>query len=327
MRRIGLAVVLSLALVPLTAEGQQPGTIPRIGLLVPTSASRTEAFRKGLHELGYIEGKNIVIESRYAEGNADRLPTLAAELVDLKVDVIVIEGNAGIAAGRRATTTIPIVMAPSGDPIGAGFVTSLARPTGNVTGLSLLLTGLARKRLELLKETVPRISRVTVLWSPSRRSAGGTRASDLAFEETQAAARTLKVQLQSVEVAGPDDFDRAFLAAKKEHAEALVLISNSVLFTHRERLADLAIKHRLPAMFEFREYAEAGGLATYGASLDDVSRRAAVYVHKILQGAKPADLPVEQPTKFELVINLKTAQALGLKIPQSVLLRADQVIE
>ena len=315
------------ALLAPPAAAQPGGKIPRIGLLVPTSATRTAAFRQGLRELGYVEGQNIVIESRYAEGDADRLPNLAASLVGLNVDVMVIEGNAAIAAGRNATKTIPIVMAPSGDPIGAGFVVSLARPGGNLTGLSLLLTGLARKRLELLTEIVPRASRVAVLWSPSRRGAGGTRASDLAFEETQAAARALKVQLQSLEIEGADDFDRAFLAMKRERAEALVSISNSLLFTHRQRLAALALKHQIPAMFEFREYAEAGGLLAYGASLDDLYRRAAIYVDRILKGARPGDLPIEQPTRFELVVNRRTATALGLTIPQSLLFRADQVIE
>jgi ABC-type uncharacterized transport system substrate-binding protein len=319
-------LALAVLLVPLAAA-QQAGKIPRIGLLVPTSAARTAAFRQGLRDLGYVDGRNMVIEARYAEGDPDRLPNLAAELVGLKVDVLVIEGNAGIAAGKNATKTIPIVMAPSGDPIGAGFVVSLARPGGNLTGLSLLLTGLAKKRLELLTEAVPKASRVAVLWSPSRRGAGGTRSSDLAFEETQTAARALRVQLQSLEVEGVDDFDRAFLAMRREHAGALVSISNSLLFTHRQRLAELALKHQIPAMFEFREYAEAGGLITYGASLDDLSRRAAIYVDKILKGAKAGDLPIEQPTKFELVVNRRTAKALGLTIPPSLLLRADQVIE
>jgi len=309
------------------ATAQQAPKIPRIGLLVPTSASRTEAFRQGLRDLGYVERHNIVIESRYAEGRADRLPNLAAELVGLKLDVIVVEGNAGIAAVRNATKTIPIVMAPSGDPIGAGFVASLARPGGNLTGLSLLLTGLAQKRLELLKEAVPGVSRVAVLWSPARHGAGGTQASDLAFEETQTAARALGVQLQSLDVGGPEDFDRAFAAMKREHAGALVLISNSLLFTHRRRLTDLALDHRIPAMFEFREYAEAGGLIAYGANLDDLSRRAASYVDKILKGANPRDLPIEQPTKFELVVNRKAAKDLRLTIPTPLLLRADRVIE
>jgi putative tryptophan/tyrosine transport system substrate-binding protein len=314
--------------IPFAAEPQPAGKVWRIGLLVPGSASggRTEAFQRGLRDLGYIEGQNIVIESRYAEGRADRLPSLVAELIDLKVDVLVIEGNAGINAGRNATKTIPIVMAPSGDPLGAGFVASLARPGGNITGLSLLLTGLARKRLELLKEAVPRASRLAVLWSPSRRATGSITA-DLAFAETQTAAGVLGVKLQSIEVEGPAEFDQAFSVMRRDHADALVLISNSLLFTHRSRLADLARKHQIPAMFEFREYVEAGGLMAYGANLDDLSRRAATYVDKILKGAKPADLPVEQPTKFELVINLKTAKALGLTIPQAILLRADHVIE
>jgi ABC-type uncharacterized transport system substrate-binding protein len=330
MRLIGLVVVLGvgLGLSPFVVEAQRAANVVRIGLLVPSSASggRTQAFREGLRDLGYIEGQNIVIESRYAEGRADRLPDLAAELVRLKVDILVIEGNAGINAGRNATKTIPIVMAPSGDPLGAGFVASLARPSGNITGLSLLLTGLARKRLELLKESVPQASRLAVLWSPSRRATGSITA-DLGFTETQTAAAVLGVKLQSIEIEGPADFDRAFSAMRRERADALVVISNSLLFTHRSRLTELAQKYQIPAIFEFREYVEAGGLIAYGASLDDLSRRAATYVDKILKGAKPADLPVEQPTKFELVINLKTAKALGLTIPQTLLLRADQVIQ
>jgi putative tryptophan/tyrosine transport system substrate-binding protein len=330
VRLIWLAAVLALGLTlsPCVIKAQRAADVYRIGLLVPGSASggRTEAFQRGLRDLGYIDGQNIVIESRYAEGRADRLPGLVAELVDLKVDVLVIEGNAGINAGRNTTKTIPIVMAPSGDPLGAGFVAGLARPGGNITGLSLLLTGLARKRLELLKEAVPRASRLAVLWSPSRRATGSITA-DLAFTETQTAAGVLGVKLQSIEVEGPADFDRAFSVMRRDHADALVLISNSLLFTHRSRLTDLTRKHQIPAMFEFREYVEAGGLMAYGANLDDLSRRAATYVDKILKGAKPADLPVEQPTKFELVINLKTAKALGLTIPPSVLGRADQVIE
>jgi putative tryptophan/tyrosine transport system substrate-binding protein len=247
--------------IPFAAEPQPAGKVWRIGLLVPSSASggRTEAFRQGLRDLGYIEGQNIAIESRYAEGRADRLPSLVAELVDLKVDILVIEGNAGIDVGRNATKTIPIVMAPSGDPLGAGFVASLARPGGNMTGLSLLLTGLARKRLELLTEAVPRASRLAVLWSPSRRGTGSITA-DLAFTETQTAAGVLGVKLQSIEVEGPADFDQAFSVMRRDHTDALVLISNSLLFTHRWRLADLARKHRIPAMFEFREYVEDGGL-------------------------------------------------------------------
>jgi len=273
-----------------------------------------------------VEGQNIIVESRYAEGRVERLPHLASELVGLKVDVIVIEGNAGIAAGKNASKTIPIVMAPSGDPLGPGFVASLARPGVNITGLSLLLTGLARKRLELLTAAAPKVSRVAVLWSPSRRATGAI-TSDLAFEETQAAAGALGVQVQSIEIDGPDDFDRAFSAMKRERAGALILISNSLLYTYRRRLVDLTRKHRIPSMFEFREYAEAGGLLAYGANLDDLSRRAATYVDKILKGAKPGDLPVEQPTKFELIINMKTAKGLGLRIPPSLLQRADQVIE
>jgi ABC-type uncharacterized transport system substrate-binding protein len=330
MRLIGLAVVLavSLTLAPPVVEAQRVANMYRVGLVVPGSASggRTEAFRQGLRVLGYVEGQNIVIEVRYADGRADRLPNLVAELVNLKVDVLVIEGNAGINAGRNATKTIPIVMAPSGDPLGAGFVASLARPGGNLTGLSLLLTGLAQKRLELLREAVPTASRVAVLWSPSRRATGSITA-DLGFAETQRAAEALRVQLQSIEVDGPADFDRAFSMMRRDHTNALVLISNSLLFTHRGRLTELARKHQIPAMFEFREFVDAGGLMAYGANLDDLSRRAASYVDKILKGAKPADLPIEQPTKFELVINLKTAKALGLTIPQSVLLRADEVIQ
>jgi len=302
--------------------GQARAHIGFLGNSDPRSGTEPlEAFRQGLRDLGWIENQTIVIDYRWAEGKVERLPALAAELVQLKTDLVVVAGGVATRAAQQATNSVPIVIAAILiDPVSVGFVTSLAHPGGNITGL-------ARKRLELLREAVPKVSRVAVLWSSSRRGAGGTRSSDLAFEETQTAARALKVQLQSLEIDGPDEFGQAFLAMRSEHAGALVLISNSVLFAHRQRLAAMAMKHRMPAMFEFREYAEAGGLIAYGASLDALSRRAAVYVDKILKGAKPGDLPIEQPTKFELVINLKTAKALGLTIQPSLLARADEIIQ
>jgi putative tryptophan/tyrosine transport system substrate-binding protein len=300
--------------------------VPRLGLLIPGSSSafapRIEAFRHGLRDLGYVEGRNITIAYRFTEGQDDRLPELVAELIHLKVDIMVTDGEAAIRAAQHATTTIPIVMAVSGgDPVGQGVVASLARPGGNITGLSLMLPEVSGKRLELLREAVPKLSHVAVLWNPE--GSGST----LVFKETQTAAHALGLQLQSLEVRSPDEFDQAFAAMTREHADALVVISNELFFGHRRQLAELTVRHRLPAMFHLREYAEAGGLMAYGADAADMYRRAATYVDKILKGAMPADLPVEQPVKFDLVINLKTAQALGLTIPPSILFQADEVIK
>ena len=320
MRLIGL--VLALALAPLVAEAQPAEKLARIGYLSLGSAADTpKALLQGLRELGYVEGQNLVIEYRYAEGKAERLPDLAAELVSLKVDIIVAGGTPPPLAAKRATTTIPIVMTSAGDPVGSGLVASLAKPGGNVTGLSTFTRDLAAKRLQLLKEVVPVISRVAVLWNAANPYAV------LNMRETEAAARTLGLQVQSLEVRGPDDFEKALPAAISGRAGALFVVDNPLVFVARLRVADFAIRTRLPMTAFYKPFAEAGGLMTFGASLADLYRCAATYVDKILKGVKPADLPVEQPTKFELVINLKTARALGLTLPQSILLRADQVID
>jgi ABC-type uncharacterized transport system substrate-binding protein len=320
-----VTLILSLLTAPLTSTAQQAAKVPRLGLLIPGSSSafapRIEAFRHGLRDLGYVEGRNITIEYRFAEGQDDRLPELVAELIRLQVDIMVTDGEPAILAAQHATTTIPIVMAVSSDPVGIGYVASLARPGGNITGLSFMLTEVSGKRLELLQEAVPKLSHVAVLWNPAVPS------STLGFKETQTAAHALGLPLQSLEVRGPDEFDQAFAAMTREHADALVVLSNPLFFGHRRQLAELAVKHRLPAIFLFREYVEAGGLMAYGANLNAMYRRAAYYVDRILKGTKPADLPVEQPTKFELVINLKTAKALEIAVPPSLLLLADEVIQ
>jgi len=326
MQRMGLGVVLVLiVLAPLVAEAQQPGKVPRIGLLGGGSASaaagRIDAFRQGLRDLGYVEGKTIVIEQMWAEGKLDRIPALAADLVRLKVDAIVSARPTVTRACKDANITTPIVMGFDDDPVGSGLVASLARPGGNITGLSSLSPGLSAKQLELLKEIIPRLSRVAVLGSLIHP---GTAQS---LKEMELAARAFKVQLHYFNVVEPNTIDTAFGAARKERADAVLVLTSVVTTTQREKIIDLAVKNRLPAIYFTAEWVEAGGLLAYGANFIDLFRRAAVYVDKILKGAKPADLPVEQPTKFELVINLKTAKALGLTIPQSVLSRADQVIE
>jgi putative ABC transport system substrate-binding protein len=331
MRLIGLAVVLafSLILVPLAAEAQ-PTKVARLGYLVtgslesPEVRVRRDAFRTGLRELGYVEGQNIVIEYRGAEGKIERLRGLATELTRLKVDLIMAVATPAARAAQQATSAIPIVATAMGDPVRDGLVASLARPGGNVTGTTFLGPELVPKRLELLKQALPRVSRVAGLWHPGAFSEGTMR--DM-LKETEAAARTLGVQLQLVAVRGPDEFDRAFSTMISERAEALLVFPSTMLFAEGKRIVDLAAKHRLPSMFNAREFVDLGGLIAYGASLSDLNRRAATYVDKILKGAKPADLPVEQPTKFELVVNLKTAKALGLTIPQSLVLRADEVIQ
>jgi putative ABC transport system substrate-binding protein len=317
------AIGAGLAIAPFAARTQQAGTVRRIGVLSPfapaDAAPWHEAFRQGLRELGWIEGKNIGIEYRYAKAPAD-LPALAAELVRLKVDVIVTSAT-GTLPAKEATRTIPIVMASNADPVVMGMVASLARPGGNVTGLSQISSELAGKRLELLKEIVPNLSRVAVMWNP------GGRGSTVNWQEVQPPAKSLGLQLYSLETRNPSDFDRAFADASRAHVGALAIMPNPLFAGNLRRLADLAIKSRLPAIFSLREFVDSGGLVAYGPNRTDEFRRAATYVDKILKGAKPADLPVEQPTKFELVINLKTAKALGLTIPQSLLLRADEVIQ
>jgi len=327
-RTIVVIVTLALAVLtaPLAAAAQQAGKVHRIGCLSAADARSimhlVEAFRQGLRELGYVEGKDIVIEYRFAEGRYERLPALAADLVRLKVDVILAASPPTHQAAKDATKTIPIVMAAAIDPVETGLVASLARPGGNITGLTWTAgPEIVGKQLELLKEAVPKVSRVAVLWNPTNHS------HPLILGEAKVAARSLGVQLQLPEARGPDQFERALAAATRERAGALFILRDPMFYLHRTRLAELATKSQLPAIGVWGEFVEAGGLMSYGPSLPDLWRRAATFVDKILKGAKPADLPVEQPTKFELVINLKTARALGLRIPQSVLIRADQVIE
>ena len=307
------------------AEAQQPTKVPRIGYLSgagdPSNPGpNVEAFRRGLQELGYIEGKNILVEYRYIEGKRDRVPSLVAELVQLKVDVLVSPNLPSIRAAKQATKTIPIVMVINWDPVAEGLIDSLARPDGNITGLSRLTRDLSGKRLELLKEVVPGISRVGILDDADAQLK--------AFKDYQAAGRALKIQLQSLEIRGPNpDLEGTFQAAVKSRIRALISTQITVLLPYTEKMADLAIKNRLSLMFETGSSVEAGGLMSYAASDADLFRRAAIYVDKILKGAKPAELPVEQPTKFELVINLKTAKQIGLTIPPNVLVRADKVIK
>jgi putative ABC transport system substrate-binding protein len=303
-------------------EAQQEKKLPRIGYLVIGSETSqvSEAFLQGLRDLGYVEGKNVIIEYRGdPQRREDRLPELAADLVGLKVDVIVALSPPAARAAMNATKTIPIVIRSTGDPVRAGFVSSLARPGGNITGITSISTELYGKRLELLKEVIPRLSRVAVLHNPDR--------GDNDFKEMQSAARSLELQLQSVKVRGLNDFENAFRAAGKARAQALITIRTPLINNQRKQVADLAIKSRLPAIYDESAYVEAGGLMSYGTNLADLQRHAAVFVDKILKGRKPADLPVEQPMKFEFIVNLKAAKAINLIIPQSVLFRADQVIK
>ncbi len=325
---IGVIVTLTLSLLmaPLAADAQPLANIPRIGWLGGTSPAVNpavlEAFRHGLREHGWVEGQNLVIEYRWAEGRFERLPDLAAELVRLPVDVIVpVASDPAIRAAQQATSTIPIVMAVSSDPVGSGFVASLARPGGNITGVSGLVPEVAGKRLQLLKDVVPHAARVAVLWNATH--AGKV----LEWQETQVAAQALGVTLQSIEVRGPDDFAPAFAVLTTERPDALITLAEPLTIMYRRQIADFAVTHRLPMISQLKEFAEAGGLMTYGTSLSGLFQRAAYYVDRILKGAKPSDLPVEQPTKFELVINLKTAKALGITIPPSLLLLAEEVIQ
>jgi len=306
-----------------SVEAQQATKVHRLGLLLalsPDQSADIKAFRQGLAALGYVEGKSIAIDYRYAEGKLDRLPVLAAELVDLKVDVIVALNPPSAHAAKNATKTIPIVMRSTDDPVTTGLVTSLARPGGNITGLTSISTNLIGKRLELLKEAVPHASVIAVLRNPTAPDAA------LKWKETEVACRALGLQFQSVEVKTLDDFDRAFKAAAKAHPHALLALRNPLIVNNRHLIADLASKNRLPAMYDDREFVDAGGLMSYGADLTDLHRRVAIYVDRILRGAKPADLPVEQPKKFELIINLKAAKQIGLVIPPNVIARADKVI-
>ena len=322
---LSFLTIAMLAIVGL-GHAQQPTKVPRIGYLGFSSPStiptRIEAFRQGLRELGYVEGKNIFIEWRSAEGNADRLPSLAAELVRLKVDIIVTNGPYSTRAAKAATVNIPIVMAAVGDPVGDGIVTSLARPGGNITGLSSVAPELSGKRLELLKEIVPKLSRVAVFGSSTSPNTAGI------FKEVELAAKAFGVKLQYLDVVGPKDIETAFRAAVKGRADAMLWqVAAGVANAHRTQILELAVKSRLPAIYHNSLYFDAGGLMTYSASATGLDRRAATYVDRILKGAKPADLPVEQPKKFELIINLKAAKQIGLTIPPNVLVRADKVIK
>jgi putative ABC transport system substrate-binding protein len=313
--------------VPLAGEAQQAASVTRIGWLIPSSLSDprvvrfVQAFRQGLHELGYVEGQNIAIEFRFAEGQYDRLPGLAAELVRLKVNVIVAGGPPAIQAAKQATETIPIVMAAVADPVATGFVASLARPGGNITGISNMLPELVGKQVELLKEVRPQVSRVALLGNPANPNYAPL------VRHAQDAARTLGVRLQPLEARDPSEIDSAFAAITTEQAGAVIVLTDTVLLDHRTRIIDHAVRRRLLTVFGVSEFAEAGGLLAYGPSLSDGLRRAATYVDKILKGAKPADLPIGQPTTVELVVNLKAAKALGLTMPQAVLQRADRVIQ
>jgi len=315
-------ITVGLLAAPLAVEAQTVGKIWRVGVLGNSpSPHLDDAFRKGLRDLGWFEGRNISLLSRYSEGRNERLADLAAELVALNVDVIVAWAAPEAGAAKQATTKIPIVFLVHGDPVGVGHVASLARPGANMTGLSQMHPQLTAKQLELLKRAVPSISRVAVLWNVT------SRAKRLDMEEAQSASRALGVTLQSREVRSLDDFEGAFAATKRERPDALMTLADPVTYTQRTLIAEFAARERLPAMYALREFVEAGGLMGYGVDLRDLFRRGASYVDKILRGAQPANLPVEQPTKFELVLNLKTAKALGLTIPPSLLARADQVIE
>jgi putative ABC transport system substrate-binding protein len=327
MRLIGLAFILALGLTlaPLASEAQQTGKVYRIGVLETMSATlniaNLDAFRQGLRELGYVEGQNFVIEYRSADGRPERFPGLATELVRLKVDLIVTRGTPAVLAAEKATGSIPIVMATSADPTRFGVVSSLARPGGNVTGLSTIAVELSGKRLELLKEAIPRMRRIALHANMSSPAVASQ------WRQMEAAARSLGLEPQLLDVRAPEDLSRAFDTAIRQRAEAVQVVNDTLPQTNSRRIVDLSAKHRLPSIFTSREFVDAGGLMAYGPNFTDLYRRAATYVDKILKGAKPADLPIEQPTKFELVINLKTATALGLTIPQTVILQADQVIQ
>jgi putative ABC transport system substrate-binding protein len=321
-RRAFAAGTCALLAAPLGAAAQPTSRVPRIGYLAPTAEPLVEGFRRGLRELGYVEGQNVVIVYRSAEGRFDRLPGLAAEMVRENVDVIAAEVTQASHAAKNATRTIPIVMLGVGDPVGAGLIQSLSRPGGNVTGTSGIAVAVAGKSLQLLTEAVPGVSRVAILWNPANAVFQAQM-----LRETEAAARTLRVELRLVEARSPGDLESALRAMSGQGASAILILPDPVFATHRARLVELVAKTGLPAMHGVRQAAEAGGLMSYGPNYFELGMRGAYYVDKILKGAKPADLPVEQPTKFELVINLKTAKTLGLTIPPSVLVRADEVIQ
>jgi len=325
-RRFLLTSVVGALVAPRAAGAQQAGKVYRVGILTnkasePAEARLWQAFRLGLQERGWIEGRNLLIEFREAEGNFARLPELAADLVRLKVDLIVARSSHFVQPAKDATSSIPIVFVVHADPVSTGHVTSLARPGGNITGLANLMTDLGPKELELLSAAVPSAKRIAVLWNPDTPSHPPT------LKAVEEAGRTLGVQLHAVSARGPGELEGAFAAMARARVQAVLILGNPIVFAERQRLAELAIKYRLSTMSEIKDVVEAGGLMSYGADFPDLYRRGAIYVDRILKGAKPADLPVEQATKFELVVNLKTAKALGLTIPPSVLARADQVIE
>ena len=324
LKTVGVIVTLTLSILaaPLAAGAQPRAKVPRVGWLAsgfpPSEAARQQSpFWQGLHELGWAEGQNIAVEWRYAEENYDRLPALAAELVQLGIDVIVAGDSRAIPAAKQATDTIPIVMTVSGDPVRSGYVASLARPGGNITGLTNISPELAGKRLEFLKEAVPGMAHLAVLGEPAHPD----------WPEIAVAVQEWGVQLQALKVQRADEFEPAFDATMREHADALLVLPSPLTNRHGRRIVNLAAESRLPAMYALKEYVRVGGLMAYGPSIPDLYRRAAYYVHRILKGAKPADLPVEQPMKFEFVINLKTAQALGLTLPPTLLFQADEVIK
>jgi ABC-type uncharacterized transport system substrate-binding protein len=320
-RVLGILLLALVALSPTASMGEQATKVFHIGFLRPDAPDfLLDAFRDGLRDLGYIEGKNIVIEQRWASGHYDKLPALADELVRMKVDIIVTSATPGAMAAKRATNTIPIVIASSADPVASGIVASLAHPGANITGLTLMNDELAIKRLEILKETVPRVSRVAVLWSTSNPTYARM------LENMKAAAPLIKLQLEVVKVASPEQLDQALSEVKKSHADAMFVFEDPVFRANSSRIVEFAGKNRLPTVYGGSEFVHGGGLMAYGPSHADMFRRAAGYVDRILRGAKPGDLPIEQPTSFELVVNLKTAKALGITIPQSILLRADEVI-
>jgi len=325
IRTISLCLLIAALLLTVSiAEAQQPKKVPRIGLLLPysqpVSPLRINAFRQGLHSLGYTEGKNVVIEYRFAEGKPDRLPDLATELVRLGVDVIVTTSTPGVSAAKNASSTIPIVSITA-DPVASGLVESLARPGGNVTGLTNLAPDLSGKRLELLKEAVPGATRVGFLWNRLSTAAS------VSLKPTQETANALGLQLQSFEVQNTENFDSAFQTMIRKRAQAFLTSPGPIIFSHQAQIIQFAANNRLPAIYTYSEFVDAGGLSSYNPSYDDLYRRAAIYVDKILKGRKPTDLPVEQPTKFELVINLKAAKQIRLTIPPTILARADKVIK
>jgi ABC-type uncharacterized transport system substrate-binding protein len=323
-RLLSIIVAIPFAFAGVVAHAQQSAKVPRTGFLITSGASaiapRLDHFQQGLSELGYVDGKNIVIEQRLADGKSDRLPALAAELVRLKVDVIVTSGPTATGAAKQATSAIPIIMTFDDDPVGSGFVASLARPGGNITGLSTLSPEISGKQLELLKEIIPKLGRLAVIGTSSRHGTAQT------LRELELAAGALGVKFQFLDIQNPKEIESVFRAASKPRADAVLVIQSPVFNSQRAQIADLALKSRLPAAYPRREFVEDGGLMSYGVSIADLDRRAATYVDKILKGAKPADLPVEQPTKFEFVINLKAAKLIGLAIPPNVLARADRVV-